>query len=178
MSTVTVAKTAGFCFGVRRAVELAEQQAEKNGEIWAYGEIIHNMHEITRLEKCGVRTAHTLAEIPDGAKVLIRAHGVPRAVYDTLADKKCEIFDATCPFVQKIHRIADEESRAGRLVVILGSAGTPRWRASKVGAARRLCSTARRRCRPLRTILRTRESRFPWLHKPRSTGQFGIFPSV
>ena len=125
MSTVTVAKTAGFCFGVRRAVELAEQQAEKNGEIWAYGEIIHNMHEITRLEKCGVRTAHTLAEIPDGAKVLIRAHGVPRAVYDTLADKKCEIFDATCPFVQKIHRIADEESRAGRLVVILGSAGHP-----------------------------------------------------
>ena len=125
MSTVTVAKTAGFCFGVRRAVELAEQQAGKNGEIWAYGEIIHNMHEITRLEKCGVRTAHTLAEIPDGAKVLIRAHGVPRAVYDTLADKKCEIFDATCPFVQKIHRIADEESRAGRLVVILGSAGHP-----------------------------------------------------
>ena len=125
MSTVTVAKTAGFCFGVRRAVELAEQQAAKNGEIWAYGEIIHNMHEITRLEKCGVRTAHTLAEIPDGAKVLIRAHGVPRTVYDTLAAKNCEIFDATCPFVQKIHRIADEESRAGRLVVILGSAGHP-----------------------------------------------------
>nr|WP_302649585.1 bifunctional 4-hydroxy-3-methylbut-2-enyl diphosphate reductase/30S ribosomal protein S1 [uncultured Agathobaculum sp.] len=125
MSTVTVAKTAGFCFGVRRAVELAEQQAAKYGEIWAYGEIIHNMHEITRLEKCGVRTAHTLAEIPDGAKVLIRAHGVPRTVYDTLAAKNCEIFDATCPFVQKIHRIADEESRTGRLVVILGSAGHP-----------------------------------------------------
>ncbi|HJC13054.1 MAG TPA: bifunctional 4-hydroxy-3-methylbut-2-enyl diphosphate reductase/30S ribosomal protein S1 [Candidatus Agathobaculum intestinigallinarum] len=123
--SVTVAKTAGFCFGVRRAVELAEQQAKQNGTIWAYGEIIHNMHEIRRLEKCGVRTAQTLEEIPDGARVLIRAHGVPRAVYDTLADKGCEVYDATCPFVQKIHRIADEESRAGRLVVILGSAGHP-----------------------------------------------------
>src|SRR5699024_2324397 len=81
--SVTVAKTAGFCFGVRRAVELAEQQAKQNGTIWAYGEIIHNMHEIRRLESCGVRTAQTLEEIPDGARVLIRAHGVPRAVYDT-----------------------------------------------------------------------------------------------
>ena len=123
--SVTVAKTAGFCFGVRRAVDLAEQQAEKNGVLYAYGEIIHNMHEIRRLEKRGVRTAQTLEEIPDGAKVLIRAHGVPRTVYDTLAAKNCEVFDATCPFVQKIHRIVDRESRDGRLIVILGSAGHP-----------------------------------------------------
>ena len=123
--SVTVAKTAGFCFGVRRAVELAERQAKENGTIWAYGEIIHNMHEIRRLEQCGVRTAQTLEEIPDGARVLIRAHGVPRAVYRTFEEKHCEVFDATCPFVQKIHRIADEESREGRLVVILGSAGHP-----------------------------------------------------
>ncbi|WP_373163304.1 bifunctional 4-hydroxy-3-methylbut-2-enyl diphosphate reductase/30S ribosomal protein S1 [Agathobaculum sp. Marseille-P7918] len=123
--SVTVAKTAGFCFGVRRAVNLAEQQAGKNGVIYAYGEIIHNMHEIRRLEECGVRTAQTLEEIPDGTKVLIRAHGVPRTVYDTLAAKNCEVFDATCPFVQKIHRIVDRESRGGRLIVILGSAGHP-----------------------------------------------------
>ena len=123
--SVTVAKTAGFCFGVRRAVDLAEQQAGKNGVIYAYGEIIHNMHEIQRLEERGVRTAHTLEEIPEGGKVLIRAHGVPRTVYDTLAAKKCEVFDATCPFVQKIHRIVDRESRDGRLIVILGSAGHP-----------------------------------------------------
>ena len=90
--SVTVAKTAGFCFGVRRAVELAEQQAEKNGTIFALGEIIHNMHEIRRLEEHGVRTAQTLAEIPDGAKVLIRAHGVPRAVYDTPFGKKLRGF--------------------------------------------------------------------------------------
>lgn len=123
--SVTVADTAGFCFGVRRAVDLAEQQAGKQGTIYAFGEIIHNMHEIRRLERCGVRTAHTLEEIPQGAAVLIRAHGVPRAVYEELERKSCRVFDATCPFVQKIHRIVDEESRAGRLVVILGSAGHP-----------------------------------------------------
>ncbi len=58
--SVTVAKTAGFCFGVRRAVDLAEQQAKQNGTIYAYGEIIHNMHEIARLEKLGVYTAYAL----------------------------------------------------------------------------------------------------------------------
>ena len=123
--SVTVAKTAGFCFGVRRAVDLAEQQAKKNGKIYAYGEIIHNMHEIERLEKLGVHTAHALEDIPDGAGVLIRAHGVPRNVYTLLQSKKCEIFDATCPFVRKIHKIADKESADGRLIVILGSAGHP-----------------------------------------------------
>ena len=123
--SVTVAKTAGFCFGVRRAVELAEEQAHEHGSIYAYGEIIHNMHEIERLEKMGVHTAHTIEGIPDGERVLIRAHGVPRAVYDAFRAKNCEIFDATCPFVHKIHRIVDEESRAGRLIVILGKEGHP-----------------------------------------------------
>ena len=59
-------------------------------------------------------------QIPDGAGVLIRAHGVPRNVYTLLQAKKCEIFDATCPFVRKIHKIADKESADGRLIVILG----------------------------------------------------------
>ena len=123
--SVTVAKTAGFCFGVRRAVDLAEQQARQGGEIYAYGEIIHNMHEIARLEKMGVHTAQTISGIPDGERVLIRAHGVARSVYDAFRQKNCEIYDATCPFVQKIHRIVDRESRDGRLVLILGKEGHP-----------------------------------------------------
>ena len=72
---VIIAQGAGFCFGVRRAVDLAEQQTRQGGEIYAYGEIIHNMHEISRLEKMGVHTAQTLDGIPDGERVLIRAHG-------------------------------------------------------------------------------------------------------
>ena len=69
--SVTVAKTAGFCFGVRRAVDLAEQQAKKNGKIYAYGEIIHNMHEIERLEKLGVYTVYALEDSygPEHAKI-------------------------------------------------------------------------------------------------------------
>jgi len=125
MRTVTVAQTAGFCFGVRRAVDLAEQQAQKSGGIYAYGEIIHNAYEIARLEKLGVHTAERLEEIPDGAPVLIRAHGVPHEIYCILARKKCQIFDATCPFVQKIHRIVEKESAKGRLIIIFGKLGHP-----------------------------------------------------
>ncbi|MCI8855997.1 MAG: bifunctional 4-hydroxy-3-methylbut-2-enyl diphosphate reductase/30S ribosomal protein S1 [Clostridiaceae bacterium] len=119
-----VAKTAGFCFGVRRAVDLAGQEAKKR-PIYAYGELIHNSHEIRRLEQCGVHTAHSIDDIPDGAPVLIRAHGVAKAVYERFREKGCEIFDATCPFVSRIHRIAERESGAGRLVVIIGTPGHP-----------------------------------------------------
>ncbi len=125
MSRVQVAKTAGFCFGVRRAVDMAEQLARQQQPVYCYGEIIHNTHEIRRLEGLGMRTAHTLDEIPDGAPVLIRAHGVPRTVYETLAQKGCTVSDATCPFVSKIHRIVAKEYAQGRKIIILGSPGHP-----------------------------------------------------
>ncbi len=122
--SLETAQTAGFCFGVRRAVDLAEREAAKR-PIYALGEIIHNAHEIRRLAACGVRTAQRLEEIPDGAPVLIRAHGVAREVFERLREKGCEVFDATCPFVAKIHRIAERESAAGRLVAIVGTEGHP-----------------------------------------------------
>ena len=87
MSRVTVAQSAGFCFGVRRAVDLAEREAAKHQTLYSYGEIIHNTHETRRLEKLGVRTAECTSDIPDGAAVLIRAHGVTRAVYEELEAK-------------------------------------------------------------------------------------------
>ena len=96
---VEVAKTAGFCFGVRRAVETAEKACAENGGIWALGDIIHNTYEVERLRKLGVQKADTLEEIPDGADVLIRAHGVPERTYRELEEKGCRIVDATCPFV-------------------------------------------------------------------------------
>lgn len=125
MSQVTVAKSAGFCFGVRRAVELAEKEAARNQVIYSYGEIIHNTHETKRLAALGVRTAERIQDIPDGADVLIRAHGVSKAVYEAFEKKGCTIHDATCIFVSRIHRYVEEESAAGRRIIILGSRNHP-----------------------------------------------------
>ena len=123
--SICIAQTAGFCFGVRRAVDMAEELAKAHQPLYCYGEIIHNTHEIRRLAARGVQTAEHLCEIPDGAPVLIRAHGVSKAIYDALAAKGCTVFDATCPFVGKIHRIVAREHEAGRNILILGSAGHP-----------------------------------------------------
>ena len=125
MSRVEVAESAGFCFGVRRAVDLAGRKAAECRTLYALGEIIHNMHEIRRLEALGMRTVLTVEEVPDGAPVLIRAHGVTRAVQEALEAKGCQIFDATCPFVKKIHRIVQRESAEGRRIIILGSPNHP-----------------------------------------------------
>ena len=116
---VTVAKTAGFCFGVQRAVDMAEKACQEYGCIWALGDIIHNAHEVGRLEKLGVHKAEDVADIPDGAPVLIRAHGVPERVVQQLEQKGCCIVDATCPFVGKIHRIVREESEQGRRIIVV-----------------------------------------------------------
>ena len=116
---VTVAKTAGFCFGVQRAVDMAEKACQEYGCIWALGDIIHNAHEVGRLEKLGVHKAEDVADIPDGVPVLIRAHGVPERVVQQLEQKGCRIVDATCPFVGKIHRIVREESEQGRRIIVV-----------------------------------------------------------
>lgn len=122
---INVAKTAGFCFGVKRAVELAEQLPSHEKQIYCYGEIIHNTHEIERLKGLGIQTAQTIEEIPDGSCVIIRAHGIPSDVYDIFKQKGCKITDATCPFVSKIHHIVQSEYHANRHILILGSAGHP-----------------------------------------------------
>ena len=123
--SVTVAKTAGFCFGVRRAVDLAEQQTRQGGEIYAYGEIIHNMHEIARLEKMGVHTAQTLDGIPDGERVLIRAHGVVPQVIEAARERGLDVVDATCPYVKKVHVAAERLVREGYRVLVVGEPGHP-----------------------------------------------------
>ena len=126
---VIVAKTAGFCFGVERAVnEVYEQLRLKSagqapGPIYTYGPIIHNEEVVRDLEEQGVRVLNTpqeLKNLPRGeGTVIIRSHGVSKDIYELLKERGVRIVDATCPFVKKIHRIVEEHSGAGETVVMV-----------------------------------------------------------
>ncbi len=122
---IRVAKHIGFCFGVRRAIELAEKAAAIHGKVYTLGSLIHNAAVVERLAGNGVITAETLAEIPEGAHVVIRSHGVPPETYAACEAHKLIIIDATCPFVRRIHEIALEEVRKGRHVMIVGDPSHP-----------------------------------------------------
>ena len=122
---VTLAKTAGFCFGVSRAVELVEREAGSGKRTVTLGPIIHNRHVVERFAAMGVRTVDTPGEIEPGCTVVLRSHGVPRAVQEELEGRGLEIVDATCPFVKRIHRIVAEAETMGRQPVIIGSAAHP-----------------------------------------------------
>ena len=125
---VTVAKTAGFCFGVKRAVEKVYEQIEKGKTpIYTFGPIIHNEEVVRDLEERGVKvleTAEELRQLTDGV-VVIRSHGVGKDIYDILEKNGIEIIDATCPFVKKIHRIVSEQNENGRRVIIVGNGKHP-----------------------------------------------------
>ena len=121
---VVLAKSAGFCYGVRRAVELAEEEARK-GSVYMLGHITHNDHVIGRLEELGAVTVMDAREVPDGAAVLIRAHGEGEATHRLLEEKGCRILDATCPNVAQIHRIVCRAEEQGRIPVIIGDPGHP-----------------------------------------------------
>ncbi|PST34201.1 bifunctional 4-hydroxy-3-methylbut-2-enyl diphosphate reductase/30S ribosomal protein S1 [Enterocloster lavalensis] len=132
---VIVARTAGFCFGVERAVDQVYEQiglveqGKASGPIYTYGPIIHNEEVVGDLAKRGVTVLETeedLKALPPGqGTVIIRSHGVSRHIYDILEERGVAVVDATCPFVKKIHRIVDEHSRAGEAVVIIGNASHP-----------------------------------------------------
>ena len=125
---VTTAKTAGFCFGVKRAVEKVYEQAESCREpVYTYGPIIHNETVVEDLERRGVRVIDTPEELEQLTRgtVIIRSHGVDKAIYDKIKKQGLNCVDATCPFVKKIHRIAERESRDGRHIVIIGNEGHP-----------------------------------------------------
>jgi len=122
---ITLSKTAGFCFGVRRAVKLVEQTAGAGETVVTLGPIVHNRHVVERFNALGVREAATVDEIPDRATVIIRAHGVGRAVYDALAARSLRVVDATCPFVERIHKLVRSAEAEGRKPVIFGSKTHP-----------------------------------------------------
>ena len=125
---VIKAKTAGFCFGVKRAVDTVYEQADTcGGPIYTYGPIIHNEEVVKDLESRGVsviRSEEELEGITEGT-VIIRSHGVEKRICDKLLDKGIRIVDATCPFVKKIHNIVAKESAEGKYILIIGNPDHP-----------------------------------------------------
>ena len=121
-----LAKSAGFCFGVKRAVDTVYEQTGKKN-VYTFGPIIHNEEVVKDLEKKGVFVINTMEELDDITEgtVIIRSHGVSSAVYEALRKKGVEIVDATCPFVLKIHNIVKQESANGKQIVIIGNEKHP-----------------------------------------------------
>ena len=124
---VTLAKSAGFCFGVKRAVEMVYKEAEMGKKVYTLGPIIHNEQVVQDLEQKGVRVIDTPEELSkaEDVTVIIRSHGISADVYHQLEDKKVRIVDATCPFVSKIHRIVEKKYQEGSCIVIVGNANHP-----------------------------------------------------
>ena len=123
---VILAKTAGFCFGVKRAVDTVYKEAGKKN-VYTYGPIIHNSEVVNDLKKKGVEVINSREELEalEEGTVIIRSHGVAREIYDLIHEKGLELVDATCPFVRKIHKIVEKAGNDGDQVIIVGSEHHP-----------------------------------------------------
>ena len=126
---IILAKTAGFCFGVQRAVDTAYEHADDKGRVYTYGQIIHNEEVVGDLSRHGVKVIED-DELPDirDSKVIIRSHGAEKKVYDILESNGNIVIDATCPFVKKIHNIVRDKSEDGHTIVIVGDENHPEVR--------------------------------------------------
>ena len=122
---IRVAKTAGFCFGVNRAVELTYGLLAEGHRVATLGPLIHNPQAVADMQAKGAFVADSVPQVPDGYEVVIRSHGVPRSVYDELEARGIAYHDATCPFVQKIQRIAAEAEKAGAVLLVAGDVYRP-----------------------------------------------------
>ena len=119
------AKTAGFCFGVARAVDMTYRLLDEGTQVATLGPLIHNPQCVADLERRGAVTAPSIQAVPPGYEVVIRSHGVPQSVYDELAELHISVHDATCPFVAKIHRIAAQAGEQGKTLFIAGNRDHP-----------------------------------------------------
>lgn len=125
---LVVAKSAGFCFGVKRAVNMVYDEIGKSDvPVYTYGPIIHNEEVVRDLEEKGIRVIRSLDELeqlPHG-KIIVRSHGISKAEHEKILSAGFELLDATCPFVLKIHRLVGEYSRKGYIIVIAGNGQHP-----------------------------------------------------
>ena len=125
MSKVTVAESAGFCFGVDRAVKMVYSELEKNTKVATLGPIIHNQDVVNDMKAKGARIIDSVDELEADETVVIRSHGVGREIYEQIAAKGNRMLDATCPFVSRIHKIVAEKTKQGYFVLIAGDASHP-----------------------------------------------------
>lgn len=125
MKKITVAKSAGFCFGVDRAVKMVYGELEKNQRVATLGPIIHNNDVVTDMKSKGARIIESVDELEKDELVVIRSHGVGRAVYEQIEKSGNRMVDATCPFVARIHKIVSEKAAEGYFVLIAGDATHP-----------------------------------------------------
>ena len=125
MTQIHLAKSAGFCFGVSRAVDRVNALLDAGRRVCTLGPIIHNPQVVEKLAARGVTIVDAPEQTPPGAVLVIRSHGVPQEIMDRARACGAEVCDATCPFVEKIHRIVREQSAAGAAVIIIGNAAHP-----------------------------------------------------
>ncbi|MFC1543405.1 4-hydroxy-3-methylbut-2-enyl diphosphate reductase [Candidatus Neomarinimicrobiota bacterium] len=120
---VRVAKDAGYCFGVRDAVNMAYKAGREHGSVYMLGDIVHNEQVVRDLADAGARVVSSLDEVPDGAPVLFRAHGTPVDIWEQAEARGIQVIDATCPLVREIHNEVRRISTDGRQVIIIGDHG-------------------------------------------------------
>lgn len=127
MRKVKVAKSAGFCFGVKRAIDMVYEEAAKGGKVYTLGPVIHNEQVVSDLESKGVKVVDNIESLDAGqdTTVIIRSHGVPEEIINRLKEKNIRIVDATCPFVSKIHHIVKEKYNEGYHIVVIGNTKHP-----------------------------------------------------
>ncbi|MBE6830147.1 MAG: bifunctional 4-hydroxy-3-methylbut-2-enyl diphosphate reductase/30S ribosomal protein S1, partial [Ruminococcaceae bacterium] len=122
---IIVAHSAGFCFGVNRAVKMVNELLDQGKKVCTLGPIIHNPQTLAQLASRGVTIVESPDGVPPDSTMVIRSHGVSKAVYDSLLEKKADFVNATCPFVAKIHNIVSKASAEGKTVLIAGDAHHP-----------------------------------------------------
>ena len=124
---VKIAKNAGFCFGVKRAMNMAwdELENKNDNKVYSLGPLIHNKQAVDRYKEKGLIEMDSLDKIPSESKLIIRSHGVPKNVYVQSESKNMDIVDTTCPYVKKIHDIVKEFFNNGYKIIIVGNANHP-----------------------------------------------------
>ena len=122
---IIFAKQYGFCYGVKRAVEMADRAATLPGKTYTYGNLIHNPQVVADLLAKGVANVDAIQDAPDGANIIIRSHGVLPEAYELAATKHCHVVDATCPNVQKAQKTAADFQSVGKKVLIVGDPNHP-----------------------------------------------------